>query len=208
MSATTVFKLSVLLAEAARKIESRRRPCRPAMRSLLLALLPASAHALACGEATLTPLTHGGLSREYFIRPPREPCNPQSKLPLLVLIHCYGCTAEIELRKYARAADAHGFALAVPEGYDSSWNAPHCCGPARERDLDDVGFIDAVVVHASGLLSVSEDSLFAAGFSNGGFLTSPQSPVEAEPIIRKLLGLAPLGAEDAAEAVGEPEPEA
>jgi len=43
---------------------------------------------------------------------------------------------------------------------------------------------------------------------DGGFLTSPQSPVEAEPIIRKLLGLAPLGAEEAAEAVGEPEPEA
>jgi len=41
----------------------------------------------------------------------------------------------------------------------------------------------------------------------GGFLASPQSPVEAEPLIREMLGLEPLAAEGLAAAEPEPEPE-
>ena len=138
--------------------------------------MPALGHtkplALACGEAT--ELTLG--DRSYYLRPPLTPCatggGALGSLPLLVLIHCFGCSAMMEIRKYAAAADAHGFVLAAPEGIGHSWNAPHCCGPAREQSLDDVGFIDSVVKHASSALPISADAIFAAGFSNGGFMSS------------------------------------
>jgi len=90
----------------------------------------------------------------------------------MVLIHCFGCDAASEIQKYSEAADAHGFVLAAPEGYQNSWNAPHCCGPAREEAYDDVGFIDAVVKHSGSLLPIAPDAIFAAGFSNGAFMSS------------------------------------
>ena len=132
-------------------------------------MLPTTAArlSLSCGQTTTVTLN----SREYLLRPPVEPCR-STPLPLLVLIHCYGCDAALELNKYKEAADTHGFVLAAPEGYHNSWNAPHCCGPARETAQDDVGFIDSVVRHAATLLPIASDATFAAGFSNGGFMSS------------------------------------
>ena len=114
-----------------------------------------------CGRATTVTLD----AREYILRPPLEPCRPTAPLPLMVLIHCFGCDAASEIQKYSEAADAHGFVLAAPEGYQNSWNAPHCCGPARDEGYDDVGFIDAVVKHSGSLLPIAPDAIFAAGFS-------------------------------------------
>jgi len=134
-------------------------------------LNPTQLPALHCGEAAEVALG----DRTYYLRPPRTPCatgGALGSLPLLVLVHCFGCSAIHELRKYTAAADAHGVALAVPEGVGSSWNAPHCCGPARQQSLDDVGFVDSVVRHASSALPIAADAVFAAGFSNGGFMTS------------------------------------
>ena len=121
-----------------------------------------------CGRATTVTLD----AREYILRPPLEPCRPTAPLPLMVLIHCFGCDAASEIQKYSEAADAHGFVLAAPEGHQNSWNAPHCCGPARDAGYDDVGFIDAVVKHSGSLLPIAPDAIFAAGFSNGGFMSS------------------------------------
>jgi poly(3-hydroxybutyrate) depolymerase len=60
----------------------------------------------------------------------------------------------------------------------SSFNALHCCGAAKARNLDDVGFVDSIVDdlqravdHAGGVRFLAH-ALFASGFSNGGFLTS------------------------------------
>ena len=124
-----------------------------------------------CGQAMTVTLG----AREYILRAPLEPCLRRSSgapLPLMVLIHCFGCDAAAEINKYSEAADAHGFVLAAPEGYEHSWNAPHCCGPAREESSDDVSFIDAVVRHSGSLLPIAPDAIFAAGFSNGGFMSS------------------------------------
>ena len=122
-----------------------------------------------CGVAKTVTLG----TRAYILRAPLEPCRPSgAPLPLMLLIHCFGCDAASEIQKYSEAADAHGFVLAAPEGYHNSWNAPHCCGPAREENYDDVGFIDAVVKHSGSLLPIAPDAIFTAGFSNGGFMSS------------------------------------
>ena len=110
------------------------------------------------------------VQREYLIRPPARRCD--RPMPLLVLVHCFGCTAELEIAKFEAAADKFGMALLAPQGIGHSFNAPHCCGPARDRRLDDVGFIDASVHAARALLPVVADAIFVSGFSNGGFMAS------------------------------------
>ena len=54
------------------------------------------------------------VQREYLIRPPARRCN--RPMPLLVLVHCFGCTAELEIAKFEAAADKFGMALLAPHG--------------------------------------------------------------------------------------------
>lgn len=144
------------------------------MLTLVLPLLQARENAITpCGKTTRRELG----DRHFFFRPPSHPTcdDPSQVLPLIVLIHCYGCTAQMEIAKFADAADHHGFALAAPEGKHSSFNAPHCCGTARASNLPDVAFVDGIVTHLLSSWSpprFSTSALFASGFSNGGFLTS------------------------------------
>ena len=108
-------------------------------------------------------------------------------LPLVVLIHCYGCEAWMEINKYAAAADRLQFVLVAPEGIERSFNSPSCCGAARESNIDDVAFVENIVEDlflaqsrpASGAhplhgghIHISRQAIFAAGFSNGGFFVS------------------------------------
>ena len=127
-------------------------------------------HPPACGTADARSFGE----RSYFLRMPNHAsCTAGHALPLVVLVHCYGCVASMEVSKYEAAADALGFALAALEGRGRSFNAPHCCGPAHDERADDIGFVDGLV---DELLSPPSrfvaSALFAAGFSNGGFLVS------------------------------------
>lgn len=129
--------------------------------------------------------------RRYLIRLPKlpAPCGMDGVmvLPLVVLIHCYGCEAWMEINKYAAAADRLQFVLVAPEGIERSFNSPSCCGAARESNIDDVAFVESIVEDlflaqsrpASGAhplhgghIHISRQAIFAAGFSNGGFFVS------------------------------------
>ena len=123
-----------------------------------------------CGKATIQ--TH--LGREFILRLPNHAsCFASSPLPLVMLIHCYGCHASMEIVKFSAAADKLGFGLVAPEGPGNSWNAPSCCGPARLESRPDVEFIDALVARLLAQPTrFHASALFASGFSNGGFMTS------------------------------------
>lgn len=129
---------------------------------------PAAGHKLSCGTGAQVHALDG---RQYWLRLPAT-CDPDATLPTLVLVHCYGCSASNELSKYADTADEFGFAIVAPEGLGNSFNAPHCCGQSHRRGVDDVGFIDAAVAAAGARARLSTTALFAAGFSNGGFMVS------------------------------------
>ena len=109
--------------------------------------------------------------RSYIVRLPSS-CAHAKPLPFIVLVHCFGCTAEMEIDKFADVADARGVGLVAPEGIGSSFHAPHCCGPALNEKIDDVSFIDGIVAAlvAEGL--AEPHSISVSGFSNGGFMAS------------------------------------
>lgn len=137
----------------------------------LVGAQPLKATSLPCGVTK----TFSYNERSYLVRLPNHAsCSDGHTLPLAVAIHCFGCHATMEIHKFSDAADRLGFALAAPEGFGSSFNAPHCCGPAKEQSMDDSGFIDGLVsdlIAGSGGRFVAT-ALFATGFSNGGFMSS------------------------------------
>ena len=51
-----------------------------------------------------------------------------------------------------------------------TWNAGHCCGRSEDVDVDDVGFLDAVVADLSERLDLSSDRVVVAGHSNGAMM--------------------------------------
>jgi poly(3-hydroxybutyrate) depolymerase len=131
-----------------------------------------------CEQTVRVALSHAGLSRRYYYRLPSAACaaGASAHVPLLMVVHCLGGSALGEMAKYIGHAESAGFALLAPEGMWRSWNTPSCCGVAKVHNVDDFGFLDAAVQHAAATLPPLAlslpDSLFASGFSNGGFVTS------------------------------------
>jgi polyhydroxybutyrate depolymerase len=126
----------------------------------------------------------GGRDREYLLHLP-EP-NPGHPLPLVVVIHGAGGSGKLVAINtgFSAAADSHGFAVAYPDGTRSrvsalltlfrgrhfTWNAGDCCGFAKERGIDDVAALRALVEDATRAAPIDSSRVFAAGLSNGGMM--------------------------------------
>lgn len=74
-------------------------------------------------------------------------------------------------------ADREGFVVVFPNGYSkfprgrlATWNAGACCGDARDRNSDDVGFVRAVVADVQSRVKIDPARVFATGMSNGGMM--------------------------------------
>ncbi len=65
-------------------------------------------------------------------------------------------------------ADSRGFLVVYPDGHDNAWNAKLCCG---NRDVDDVGFIRAVVAAVAEEGNVDRSRVYVTGLSNGGAMS-------------------------------------
>lgn len=74
---------------------------------------------------------------------------------------------------FSALADREGFLAVYPDGSGRTnlltWNAGTCCAYARDRGIDDVGFIDALITTLRDRFGV--DRVFVTGFSNGAMLT-------------------------------------
>lgn len=102
--------------------------------------------------------------------------------PLVLAFHGGGGHAEHMAEHYGltQKADAAGFVVAFPNGYSklpgplsgkfATWNAGGCCGDARDRGSDDVGFARAVVAAVQARYQTDPARVFATGMSNGGML--------------------------------------
>ena len=80
--------------------------------------------------------------------------------------------------KLISASEAHGFIAVFPNGYSrlpsgilATWNAGNCCGGAQKNNVDDAGFIRAMIDRIEGQARIDPKRIFATGTSNGGMMS-------------------------------------
>lgn len=126
-------------------------------------------------------LEHGGLQRRYLLYVPARLSASQA-VPLVLAFHGGGGHAEYMANDahygLQSMAEREGFAIAFPNGYSklpggkfATWNAGGCCGDARDRGVDDVGFARAVVADVQQRRAIERSRIFATGMSNGGMMS-------------------------------------
>ena len=113
-------------------------------------------------------LTVAGVTRHYLLHVPPGLHEKTAPFPLVLVFHGGGGRAsEMEkLTRFGEAADRHGFLLAYPDGLDHHWNDGRWAS-----DVDDVGFVAALVKETSARHPVDPHRIFATGISNGGFFS-------------------------------------
>ena len=131
------------------------------------------------GTTTVRTLrTRDGRTRSYRLFVPE---GGLGVAPLLVALHGgLGSGAQFETQSgFDGLATSNTFLVAYPDGIGRSadggggaqtWNGGDCCGPAAQRDVDDVAFLRALVDDVSNTYSVDPNRVYAAGHSNGGIM--------------------------------------
>jgi polyhydroxybutyrate depolymerase len=115
----------------------------------------------------------------YVYRPPAA---ASRAVPMVVVAHGLRQSPRVidDMAGWTRLARREGFAVTFPlgywtqqerYGYQASWNAGTCCGPAGERwdGVDDMQTMEAVVA-AAAVAYRSNGKVYFVGFSNGAML--------------------------------------
>jgi polyhydroxybutyrate depolymerase len=143
-----------------------------------IAPAPTELPGLPAGETTRT-LTHDGLERSYVVYVPASVKRSQP-VPLVLVFHGGLGNAQTAIRMsgFNAVADQNGFIVAYPNGTsrlggDSllTWNGGTCCAYAQEKNVDDVGFVRALVAELHSLATVDAKRVYATGMSNGGIMS-------------------------------------
>jgi polyhydroxybutyrate depolymerase len=161
----------------------------PLERLALVAVLALSA-CLSGGSAHTVPLTEspgtarhsvqvGALARTYLLHvPPMRPrrFGRPAAYPLVIVLHGSGANGETARKTSGMdsIADAQRFLVAYPNattgplGLGSDWNAGECCGPAKNANVNDVGFVRTLLSTLEARMPVDRRRVYVVGFSDGG----------------------------------------
>jgi polyhydroxybutyrate depolymerase len=148
----------------------------PMFRMILRAsvlLLSTEAFAEPMGEVTSNMGMVGGRQR-YFVE--YIPKTLKANAPLLFVLHPSGGDGA-SMRDYSNyefdeLADANGFLVVYPDGFENTWNDCRGGSPFSSKALkiDDVGFIRRLIEHEVETRKIDRKRVFATGWSNGGQL--------------------------------------
>ncbi len=118
-------------------------------------------------------LQHGGLSRSYeMFRPARL----KSPAPLIIMLHGGGGNGKnaAKMSGFNALAAREGFVVIYPNGTGRgpllTWNGVHCCQYAMENNIDDVGFISAVIDDMVSKGIADKRRIYVTGMSNGAIM--------------------------------------
>lgn len=164
--------------------------------ALAVVVLAITGYTLLRIEVVPEPDLPGELSRESLTWESRErtyevyrPSAPVASPPVVLVLHGSngdGAGARgMMAYEFDRLAERHGFLAVYPDGFDAHWNGCRAAGPyrANELDVDDVGFLRAIVERLGETDGVDPDRVFATGVSNGGHM-SIRLALEAPDFVR------------------------
>ncbi|HTS18931.1 MAG TPA: PHB depolymerase family esterase [Verrucomicrobiae bacterium] len=144
---------------------------------LCVVAISSRAEPLKPGDHNLT-LTTGGRDRTYLLHLPPVYDGKRS-LPLVIVLHGGGGNARgaVKMTGFSDKADKEGFVVVYPNGSGRlktrllTWNSGNCCGYALDSDVDDVGFIRALIDELVKTRGIDPKRVFVTGMSNGGMMT-------------------------------------
>jgi polyhydroxybutyrate depolymerase len=69
---------------------------------------------------------------------------------------------------FRELSDQHGFVAVYPDGVGGSWHVNGCCGQAAQEELDEIGFVRAVLADVTAQVCIDPKRIYASGISQGG----------------------------------------
>ena len=145
---------------------------------LIVLLLAASATAFAFyylythGTHSFT-INFAGMERKYLLHTPPG-YDGTTPVPLVIVLHGYADTpAAIESHSgFSTKSDTEGFIVVYPEGLGQSWNVGWGFFEeyAFTNNIDDVGFIRALIDSLQGKFAIDGNRIYVAGFSDGAMM--------------------------------------
>jgi polyhydroxybutyrate depolymerase len=103
--------------------------------------------------------------------------NPSNPTPLVIAMHGGGAISWYSLEQSSQLiskSNASGFILVYPEGRMVSgirtWNGGGCCSYAVSLNVDDVGFINALIDSLNLKYNIDPNRIYATGISNGAIM--------------------------------------
>lgn len=126
-------------------------------------------------------LRHDGLTRHALVHLPPG-FRPGQATPVVLAFHGGGgdaaYMADDDRYGLISLADRENFVIVFPSGYSrlprgklATWHAGDCCGDARDRQIDDVGFVRALLQHLGQQILITPQRTFAMGMSNGAMMS-------------------------------------
>ncbi|MBI3249440.1 MAG: polyhydroxybutyrate depolymerase [Deltaproteobacteria bacterium] len=123
-------------------------------------------------------LTVAGRERTYWLHiPPQRQAD--SPLPLVLMFHGAGGNGrgQEDWSGMDAVADREGFLVVYPDGTSLfgrrflTWNAGGCCGYAMRNNVDDVGFVVALLKALARRVLVDRTRVYTTGMSNGAMMS-------------------------------------
>jgi len=121
------------------------------------------------------------IDRWFKVHVPQQ-YNSKKATPLMFALH--GGVGDMNIQstdKFYRQiskSDQENYIVVFPNGYSpfqsgkiATWNAGNCCGPARDKKIDDVKFIKLIIEQLKQQLNIDSKKIFANGMSNGGMMS-------------------------------------
>jgi polyhydroxybutyrate depolymerase len=120
-----------------------------------------------------TTLQHGGRARTYTLH---VPSGLRAGLPIALVFDFHGAggngSQQQGMSGWASLGDREGFLTVFPDGVDGYWNVDDkCCGTAGKSQIDDIGFVRAILDQLRADICIDPKRIYATGFSNGGGFT-------------------------------------
>jgi polyhydroxybutyrate depolymerase len=133
---------------------------------------------VAAGADTVEmPLTHDGVERFYLLHAPKG-LSKDKPAPLVLNLHGGGGNPAQQERDsgMSAVADKNGFIVAYPAGTGKwkgrflTWNIGMTDTYASEHNMDDIGFLRAVIKDISKAHNVDKKRIYVTGFSQGAMM--------------------------------------
>lgn len=119
-------------------------------------------------------ITYGGLERTWRVYVPQS-LPEGERVPLVLGLHGgFGSGEQFEnTTRMDAEAESGRFIAAYPDGTGDirTWNGGACCGYAARQDVDDVGFIAALIDDVAANYPVDPSRVYSVGHSNGAIMS-------------------------------------